>query len=699
MDYNKHQSVVEALGQSQEAELDNRERSREAHEFLDARNGQWETSWWESADGRPRYTFDLTSPIVDQICDDLEQMDFSVDVKPAGGGASKADAKLLDGMVRNIEAISDASTTYNIEARNMVTGGWGAWLIKTDYATPDSFDQDLMICHIANAVDSVWPGPFKKPDGSDMQHCFVLEAVPKAEYRKKYKDRSGQGLSQGKWANAFYYKRDHVIVGQVYYIVKEPRELLLLSDGRVVENNEEYKKVADELAMAGVTVSDRRNHPKSVCMTRLFDAEGWIGKAQRTVFNQVPVILDIGNIKFYENKLLYRGAVEKLIDPQRVFNYAKSREIEEGALAPRAKKWMTYEQIAGHEDSISTMNVNADPVQIYNHVEGQPPPFDTGGAQVNPGLSKTSEDMKTVIRDVGGLHAANLGDNPNLQSGVAIKSLQAKGDVGSHKYIQAHERAIARTGRILVDAIPKVYDTRRQVRILKEDGSFDMTTLNDNVFDQQTQEWVTVNDVTKGKYDVTCTAGPSFDNRQEETVAAMTELGQVLPEAMQMGSDILLNSITSPGMDLLSARMRQMLFQQGMIPFEQMTDEEKMLFQQQQQQPPPPDPNMLLAQAEAEKAQADKEHNQVKLAIAQRETELKAMELQLKQGDQQLRQLETQIKAARESAENEAQLIENQIARQKFNLEARETVAETNKTVAETAKTIKETALMGTGNG
>lgn len=699
MNYSEYQDVAEALKACQEADIDNRERSRESIEFLYARDGQWEPGIFGPSDNdKPRYTFDLTSPIVDQIADDIDQLDFGIDVKPAGGDASKEDAKIYNGLIRNIESISDAETTYELEGRAAVEGGFGAWYVKADYADADSFDQDLLICPIANSIDSVWPGPFTKPDASDMEYCYVLEAIPKDEYDDKHKDRAGQGLSQGKWSNAFYHKPDTIIVGQIYYLEQEKRELLLMSNGQVIEDSEDNRKVLDELEAQGVTVSDRRNQPRQVCMTRLFDGEGWMTEPKRTVFSSIPVVLVLGNLKFYENKILYHGSVDKLIDPQRVFNYAKSREIEEGALAPRAKKWMTQEQAKGFEDQIATMNTNADPVQFYNHVEGQPPPFDTGGAQINPGLSKTSDDMHGIMRGVGGVFDASMGDNPNMQSGVAIERLQNRGDVGSRKYIKALERAIARTGSILVDAIPRVYDTRRQVRVMKEDGSYDLTTLNDAVFDQQTMEWVTVNDLSKGKYDVVCKAGPAFDNRQQKTVSALTEMAQYDPALMQEAGDVIFRNISAPGMDLIADRKRKQLFEAGAIPVEQMTDEELALFQQMQQQPPQPDPMMLAAQAEMEKATVEREANQVKLAVEQEKVRLEALKLQIQQGEQQLKGIDLQLKAQREAVQNESQLIENEVVRQKFGLEARKTTAETNKTVAETAKTVKETRLMGTGN-
>jgi hypothetical protein len=230
--------------------------------------------------------------------------------------------------------------------------------------------------------------------------------------------------------------------------------------------------------------------------------------------------------------------------------------------------------------------------------------------------------------------------------------------------VRAMERAIARTGRILVDAIPVVYDTPRQVRILKEDGSFDMTMLNQQVQDQQTGQMVTVNDVSKGKYDVSCRAGPSFQNRQDETVAAITEMAQWDPAVIQESGDILYGNVTSPGMDLVAERKRSQIFKAGGIPEEQMTDDEKQQQQAMAQQPPPEDPLMVAARAETAKAEADMGLTQIKGVGMQREQDRKDAELQMKEQKQHFDLMKgmqsdmiDQVKKQTESLENIAEAM------------------------------------------
>jgi nitrite reductase/ring-hydroxylating ferredoxin subunit len=62
-----------------------------------------------------------------------------------------------------------------------------------------------------------------------------------------------------------------------------------------------------------------------------------------------------------------------------------------------------------------------------------------------------------------------MGIRSNEQSGRAILARQREGDTANYVYYDNLARAIRYAGRVLVDLIPKIYDTARMVRILGED--------------------------------------------------------------------------------------------------------------------------------------------------------------------------------------------------------------------------------------
>ena len=667
MDYEDFTKVQILLKECQSAEEDMRAISKEAHLFVSKQDGQWEPERWSENNGKPRYTFDQTSPIVDQISGDIDESDFDIKVSPANGEATEDGAELLDGMIRNIERISDSKETYAMAGRNMVTGGIDHWMIETAYVDEDSFDQDLIISPIDNSSDRVWlDSGSTKRDRSDSKYGFLLSAIGSMTYKEEFPDGGGSSVSQFDRDSVYYNKPDVVIIGHFYYIKQTPRELVKTKLGRVFEYNAAFKLVEKELADGGEPVVDRRTRMDDTVWMRKFDGQDWLDEAEETVFDSIPIVPCYGNYKVIENKPIYHGVVMKLMDPQRVLNYSLSREIEEGALAPRAKYWMTKTQASGVKKQLATMNTNSDPVQFYTFDPDVPQvPMQQGGAQINQGLSRISDGMQGVMGRTSGIFAAGMGEGIEQQSGVAIGKLQDKSNNITSKYFSSMEVAIARTAKLLGKAIPKVYDTQRQQRIVGADGKIDMTEINQVVFDNETQEEVVINDLSKGKYDYACVSAPSFDSRQSETVSAITELAQYDPSILTTASDILLNNINAPSIDKIAERKRLELFNAGMIPETQMDEEELVKFEEIKNRPPEPDAMMVAAEAEKEKAARQGEKNQITAMKDKMDADNKAAKQQL---DMQKANMDLQEKSAKFNMAKQAQQFDQMMKAQELQM-------------------------------
>ncbi len=695
MDFTDHDHVIELLTKAQGAEDDMRELAKEAHLFVSKLDGQWEPEVITTFSDRPRYTFDQTSPIVDQVATRIEENDFDIKIEPAGDNATKELAELRDGMIRTIEMMSNASRVYSTAARDMVTSGISGWRVTTRFMDDKSFDQDIAIETIFNFQDRVWFDPNShRQDRSDSEYGFLLSAIAKDTFDAEFPDKVGSSVSTGETANAYFDKIDQVVIGHLFFLKKTKRELVKMNDGAVYERDEEFDKIEDELKAKGIIVSDTRRKDKHTFWVRKFDANGWIEEAEETPFSQIPLVPIYGNFKFIENKPVYHGVVQKLMDPQRVMNYSLSREIEEGALAPRAKKWMTPEQAAGFEDEIATMNTNADPVQFYNHVDGQAVPFDTGGAAINPGLRNISTGMQQIMGATSGIFAAGMGDNPNAQSGIAIEKLQRKSGNVTVKYETSLEIGICQTGKLASDAIPIVYDTARVQKITKKDGTFDMALINGLEFDEETQSMVALNDLTVGKYSITCRAAPSFDSRQNETVASILEIATVDPSILDTSKDILLNNMNTPGSEQMAERARAQLFQAGVIPQNQLTEEELAAQAQAQAQPQEPDANMVLAQAEQAKADAQQQKNEVDIAKAQGEMALEAQRIDIDREkvalERQKAELDLAEKASKLNLSAEKQEFDREITILKEQFAALKSEVDNRNTEADTLKKLRE---------
>lgn len=641
-----YRDVVKLLTEAQDAEEDNRALVKEDHKFIDDENGQWEQEWFNALSDQPRYSFDQTSPIVDQIAGDIEESDFDIKIDPAGGEATEDQAELRDGMIRNIENISHAQKIYSNAGRNVATGGFDAWLLKTDFVDDNSFDQDILIQDIHNAWDRVWfDVGSQEQDRSDSNYGFLLSSIPKSDFDKSFPGRNGSSVSDGARNKTKCNNVSIVTIGHIFYRKLKDRVLVQTSLGRVFEEKEMPKLMGPEVVEAKRTVKD------SVFYMRKFDGDGFLAKEEETVFSTIPLVAVYGNFKVIDNETQYRGVVRKLKDPQRVYNYAKSREIAEGALAPRAKFWMTGKQMKGHETTLRTLNTNHDPVQKFNADPAVPGvPQQTGGAAVNTGLNTTAQTMRELMGSTAGIFAAGMGDTAAFaQSGVAIDKLQDKSNNITTKYFGSIEVGVCYTAKLANDAMHKVYDTKRMQRIMSADGSFEMKEINNGGGFDENEQPIPANDLTAGKYDITCKAGPSYDSRQSETHAAIMDIAATDPSVMALALDVVLKSSKSPGMDKIADRARVQLINSGVIPEDQMTEEEIAMVQQAAANRAP-DPAIALAEAEMAKAQAQSEANQVALAKAEGELTIKAQQLELKNQELALKGREQEIKIAEKSA-------------------------------------------------
>ena len=667
VDFTKHSEAVAALTSCQSNDEDMRNNARECNHALNKRDGQWEPSLAARMSGKPRYTVDKLNAIVRSIAGQISKNDYDIRIKPAGSGADKDIAEIFDGIIRNIENISGAATIYKMAGRKCAGIGIAGWEVTQEYAQSDSFDQDLKIKPLSNFEDRVWFGPHELPTAEDANYGFVLDPLPTDDYKAQFPEGSGKSLPQD-FFDAYWFKADQVIVGRLFRKVEIIKELVKMSDDSVYVVDDKFQSVADDLAKDGITEVARRKRKCHKVTVRKFDGGDWLTKEKDTVFTYLPIIPVYGNFQISENKPVYWGEVDKLLDQQRIYNMLASKEVEEIVLSPPQTTWMTKEQASGNTNDYQNMNVSPRRVYFYNHKEGQMPPHQTGAPQPNMRIVNAMQMFSADINSTSGQFGANLGDNPGIQSGVAVGMQIDQGNDSNLHYVEALSIAICHTAKVLMPAIPVMMPQGTKARLVHQDGTIEEKVIGDQVYDYATKKMVILNDLTQGVYDVAIEANKSFKSRQEMTSKAIMEIGAVDPSIIDLAGDVLLRNIPAPGMEDVANRKRAQLLQAGVIPEEQMTDEEKAKAQEaaKNREPSPQD---KIAQAELETAAA-------KTAEVQSKTMERAINAQMKQRQMATDQQNTEI-------DQELQISKAQMA---FNQQ----IANNMKTMAETLNIIRE---------
>jgi hypothetical protein len=678
----------EAFSAASDAESEQRKASQNDLEFA-LLEKQWnETDASQRAEeGRPCLTINRLPSFGKQVINDAKLNRACINVKPVGDGADKETADILSDLIRNIETSSQAESAYDTALEFAVYGGFGYFRVNVDYACDDSWDQDISIARISNPF-SVYGDPDGKETTSiDWNSAFVTDWYSKSAFEARWgKDKKAASFESGgsdfdeKWFND-----KKIRVAERWLREEVQAKLLKLTDGTVMYESEYLKPqdeggtFADLLMAQGIKVKGDRTTKTHKVKQRLItgcdvlEENDWLGKF-------IPIIPMYGEEVNVNGKRHFISLIRRAKDAQRMFNYHRTSVAEQLANASRTPWLIAEGQVEDYADKWQVANRTSLPYLTYKHVDGVPPPIRLPFAGVPIGdmqaaLSE-SDDMKAII----GMHDASLGARSNETSGKAIMARQREGDTSTFNFIDNRNKAVEHGGRVVLDLIPHYYTVGRILRCIQEDGSTYTLPVGEPVapkaeldalqrqaaamqqgqpapempqqdqtqgppqyepipenaaltlppeLQQKLKAITKIFDPTTGKYDITATAGPSFNTRREEAANQMMEFIRIFPQAAPLIGDLLAKNLDWPGAEQVAERLKAMLPPQAAGQVPPMVQKLQQMLQQQD-------------------AQAKQIVGQLQQQIADLQKQLadKSGELQIKAGELQIKGFEAQTKRA-----------------------------------------------------
>lgn len=611
-----------AFSRAEEAESENR-----ANWIDDVRFARLGEQWPEKVrqqreqDGRPCLTINRLPAFIRQVTNDARQNSPSIKFHPVGDGADAATAKVLDGLTRNIEYTSNADVAYDNALDNAVTGGFGYFRISTDYAGDDVFDQDIRIEPIKNPL-TVYGDPMQTgADSADWDECFVTEMWSGEAFKKKWPDADPVHFEANSHDTApGWFTSDDIRVAEWWTREDVPATLLKLSNGMVM-HQEQYNAIKElldvqQISIAGTrTTTTKQVTQRIITGAEILETNKWAGK-------YIPIVPVYGDEVMVDGARHFISLVRFAKDPQQMLNFWRTASTELVALAPKTPFIGAAGSFSTDSTKWATANTVSHPYIEYDVVEGAAPPqrqqFAGPPAGALQEAMNASDDMKSIM----GLFDASLGAKSNETSGRAILARQREGDVSTFNFTDNLSRAIRHAGRIICDLIPKVYDSARIIRVIHEDGSNKNVSINGAQPPQQPQATTPeeqrkqaeelagvtrVYDLTTGKYDVTCEAGPSYTTKREESASQMIEFMRAVPQAGGLIGDLLAKSLDWPGADDIAERLKAMLPPQAQGQNPQMQQMQQQMQQLQQA--------LGQAQQQLHQSQQDKQIEGAKLRI------------------------------------------------------------------------------------
>jgi Phage P22-like portal protein len=489
--------------------------------------------------GRPCINHDELSQYVNSTVNNVRQNKRGIKVDPQGQGSNDQSAALRQDLIRTIEYDCNAASIYAASYQDMVEGSYSFFRIGRRYVSddiesddPGLFDQEIVIKPISNPNSVLYDPRCKEPDWSDAKACFVLERVPKQEFKLRWPHARMTDFS---WVNYDYaadWLFDQDVLVAEYWRVETTRvKRYLLEDGTVVFHPRGRpvdkwrwveQRCVKQYITNGVEILEKPEDPEP----------GTI----------IPIIPMIGMQRFRDSGGFSRRELFSLVrlarDPQLSLAYLNSQEMEEAGLTPKSP-FLGYK---GQFDSSRTMwsNVTKIPYAFLeadipdNWPVGQVPPLPQR-VPFTPNFQSyevAKDSCRRAIQAAMGITPMPTAmQRASEKSGVALERIENMEALGSFHFVDGYDRAIRLAGRVIDQWIPAVYTRQRTKHVRKPDDSYRRIELNTEApyADHKTGAPVhfPVDDVD---HSISISSGPSVNSQRDAVSKFLDGLIGQLPQ-------------------------------------------------------------------------------------------------------------------------------------------------------------------------
>jgi hypothetical protein len=560
----KQDSLVRAkekFKDAQEAVSENHARMREDLRFSNpADPQQWTDTARDYRKGRPCMTFDRTNQFIAQVVNDARQNKPAIHCIPVDSQGDPAVAEKLNGIIRHIEYTSRAGIAYDTAIEYAARVGLGWLRVVPEIIRPETNEQEIKIKRIHDPMSVLLEAGWTEPDGSDALCGFVETTLSNKAFDRQYPKAKREAWDAGGW-----FSEETTRICEYFYVEEEKENRIVVDLGgqRATMSEDEYWQAAAQMGMKPPVIETFMAKKRKVMWQKMTGCE----VLEETEFPSqfLPIIPVIGYELWVEGKRYLCGMTRRLMDGQRAYNYERSAFVEAVALQPKAPFMAAAEAVEGHEDAWNKLNQGNPAFLPFNAFDdnGQqlpmpqrqmPPAFPAAFAQ---GGEMASRDMEASI----GMFDANLGNQGTAVSGRAKIADQRRGDTANFHYTDNLSRSIEQLGRVVVDMIPRIFDTPRQARIVGEDGEQSFVQVNPDMpqaVAKQGKKVVAINP-NVGAYDVRVKAGPSFTTLRQESAEQIAQILQASPQLMPILGDVWVRMQDWPEGEKVAQRLKTML--------------------------------------------------------------------------------------------------------------------------------------------
>jgi hypothetical protein len=502
--------------------------------------------------GRPCISLDELNQYLNQYNNTLRQNKRAIQVIPKGSGAKDEDATRRENIIRGIENESNAQEAYITMAENAAARSYGYLLLGTAYrddakdgddADERMFEQKITIQRVANP-DMILLNPgFEKADASDVEDGFVLKRIKRSEFARKYPGADKQSFTADdmKQAKDWISEKD-LQIAEFWKIHKTPKKLLLvrtMQDGNELllpvwaDDLEGRKPTKAEVARERmVDIKDVIEYVTNGL--EILDEIPWAG-------SRIPIISCFGKELWVDEgsggKRRLLSMIRLARDPQMLFAYMCTQEAEEAKMTPKSPFMGAKGQFESARQSWELILEQPFAFIEYDTV------LDSGGEAAGPparlpwtpnfeAYEVAKDSIRRSIQAAMGISPLpTAAQRDSEKSGIALERISTQESIGSFHFTDNFDRALQNLGWQVNELITPIYDTQREVPIMKadgkaatlqlvgnsshpldDDGSYEVQGLPQNDDGSPIEHLHT----GKGDFDVTISTGPSYQSQREQ---------------------------------------------------------------------------------------------------------------------------------------------------------------------------------------
>lgn len=543
-------------------------------------------------------------------------------------------------------------------------GGFGAWKVEIDYASPKSFDLKPVLKRMVNPTLVGFDPLALDSHKGDGEYCYELFPMSKEEFEIEY----GKGIlekasfSRDFSAGSFNWNYTNgtqkiVTVCEFYLKTKKRVKLYRLSNGAAVtqkhydESMKHWLEKA-ELKQPPIVLEERWSYEESIEKYTLCGQK--VIKHEDTIFSMLPIIFVDGDSQFLQDAA--QNMVKQITFPwlfhaegtQRLINFAGQTAAYEIETMLTSKVKIPLEGIPDEYAKVYT-NIQDASVWVYNAFRDDdpnvplPPPMEVQRTPTPPIVENTFMNMAQHMQMVTGSYDGLMATNDKNVSGRAIRNGAIQSASASSPYMVNYMKAMNRVAELFVDIFPKIYVTPRTIPIRQKDGKRSYHTIERGPDGQLNFSY------DPSDLKVKVEAGVSNEVQKQISMETVINLMQVSGPIGQFFADeglpVILDNLDIKGSEYLKSRVPEWLQKQEQASQNQAPPPEIALAQQQLEM----DTQVRMAQVQQQAQKAQEQHavDVAKIAVEQERLNLDREELEAKMTMEgiKLRQAENRLDA------------------------------------------------------